>query len=298
MRRCRPNVVGAHAQGFNQGSVGVALIGTYDSASITPRGSRRAGPAPRLAPGRGARRSAFDFQLALDRKPEVPGGAAWITLRDDLGHRDTGSRAARAASSTASCPSIARAVSQTGLPEDVLPAATGAPGEPVHFHGQAHAVAAVVGDRDAAGREHRRLRARARARSVDWTWDARTIPAGKYLYAIDAGPTGSSGDRHRRPARRRVSMLTALASLALFTPNGDGKADSTLVRYQVREPAIVTGTVVDAFGTPITTLFVESKTRGSYAFRWDATGIADGRYWDRADGAERDRDRDDRHSNT
>ena len=74
------------------------------------------------------------------------------------------------------------------------------------------------------------------------------------------------------------SMLTALAKPALFTPNGDGKADSTLVRYQVREPAVVTGTLVDAFGTPLTTLFVESKTKGSYAFRWDATGIADGRY--------------------
>jgi hypothetical protein len=73
-------------------------------------------------------------------------------------------------------------------------------------------------------------------------------------------------------------MLTALAKPALFTPNGDGKADSTLVRYQVREAAIVTGTLVDAFGNPVTTLFVESRTRGSYAFRWDAAGIADGRY--------------------
>jgi hypothetical protein len=73
-------------------------------------------------------------------------------------------------------------------------------------------------------------------------------------------------------------MLTALAKPALFTPNGDGKADSTLIRYQVREPAIVTGTLVDALGNPISTLFVESKLKGSYAFRWDAAGIADGRY--------------------
>ena len=83
--------------------------------------------------------------------------------------------------------------------------------------------------------------------TIDWTWDARTIPAGKYLYAIDAGPTV-------RPATGIVtgttsrSMLTALAKPALFTPNGDGKADSTLVRYQVREPAVVTGTLVDASG--------------------------------------------------
>jgi hypothetical protein len=112
---------------------------------------------------------------------------------------------------------------------------------------------------------------------VDWTWDARTIPAGKYLYAIDAGPTV-------RPATGVVtgsttrSMLTALAKPGLITPNGDGHDDSTLVRYRIREPAVVTATLVDAFGTPITTLFVQSKTTGSYAFRWDATGIADGRY--------------------
>jgi hypothetical protein len=113
--------------------------------------------------------------------------------------------------------------------------------------------------------------------TIDWTWDARTIPAGKYLYAIDAGPTVRPATGIVTGATTR-SMLTALAKPALFTPNGDGNADSTLVRYRVREPAIVAGTVVDAFGTPITTLFVESKTAGSYAFRWDATGIADGRY--------------------
>jgi hypothetical protein len=73
-------------------------------------------------------------------------------------------------------------------------------------------------------------------------------------------------------------MLTALAKPALFTPNGDGTADSTLIRYQVREPAVVTGTLVDSLGTPLTTLFVESRTKGSYSFRWDAAGVADGRY--------------------
>ena len=30
------NVVGAHAQGFNQGSTGVALIGSYDATAVTP----------------------------------------------------------------------------------------------------------------------------------------------------------------------------------------------------------------------------------------------------------------------
>ena len=112
---------------------------------------------------------------------------------------------------------------------------------------------------------------------VDWTWDARTIPAGRYVYAIDAGPTVRPATGFVAGATSR-SMLTALATPALITPNGDGRRDSTLVRYQLREPAAVTATLVDSVGTPVTTLFIEQKGTGSYAFPWDAAGIVDGRY--------------------
>jgi hypothetical protein len=73
-------------------------------------------------------------------------------------------------------------------------------------------------------------------------------------------------------------LLTAIAKPALITPNGDGRNESTVVRYRVREASAVTGTLVDAAGTPLTTLFVEAKTPGSYSFAWDGTGIVDGRY--------------------
>jgi hypothetical protein len=199
-----------------------------------------------------------------------------ITLRTISGHRDTGYTSCPGSQLYGELPSIARAVSQTGLPKLYAPAATGAPGELVHFTGRLTqslpwSVTVTQPDGNIVGS------GQGEGTAIDWTWDARTIPAGKYLYAIDAGPT-------IRPATGIVtgtssrSMLTALAKPALFTPNGDGSADSTLLRYQVREPAIVTGTLVDAFGTPITTLFVESKTKGSYSFRWDAAGIPDGRY--------------------
>ena len=127
-----------------------------------------------------------------------------------------------------------------GPAEDVLPRGDGRAGRARPLHRHAHAGASVVGDRDAAGREHRRARARARARRSTGRGTRGRFRPGKYLYAIDAGPTV-------RPATGVVtgtttrSMLTALAKPALFTPNGDGKADSTLVRYQVREPAVVTG---------------------------------------------------------
>ena len=269
------NVVGAHAQGFNQGSVGVALIGTYDSTSITPaaRAALVRLLAWRLDVAHVDPLSTLSWRSTGN--PKYPAGRM-VTLRTISGHRDTGFTSCPGSQLYSELPSIARAVSQTGLPKMYFPAATGAPGEFVHFTGTLTqslpwSVTVTQPDGNIVGS------GQGEGTTVDWTWDARTIPTGKYLYAIDAGPTV-------RPATGIVagtttrSMLTALAKPALFTPNGDGKADSTLVRYQVREPAIVTGTLVDAFGAPVTTLFVESRTKGSYAFRWDATGIADGRY--------------------
>src|SRR5262245_49713496 len=269
------NVVGAHAQGFNQGSVGVALMGTYDSNSITPaaRAALIRLLAWRLDVAHVDPLSTFSWRSTGN--PKYPAGRM-VTLRTISGHRDTGYTSCPGSRLYSELPSIARAVSQTGLPKMYFPAATGAPGELVHFTGTltqslpwSVTVTQPDGNIVASGQGE--------STQIDWTWDARTIPAGEYLYAIDAGPTV-------RPATGIVtgtttrSMLTALAKPALFTPDGDGNADAAVVRYQVREPAIVTGSLVDALGTPITTLFVESKTKGSYSFRWDAAGIADGRY--------------------
>ena len=83
--------------------------------------------------------------------------------------------------------------------------------------------------------------ARGRRGHRRWTgsWDARTVPAGRYMYAIDAGPTV-------RPATGFVSgtlqraVLTALARPALITPNGDGRREMTTVQLRLREPSIVT----------------------------------------------------------
>jgi N-acetylmuramoyl-L-alanine amidase len=269
------NVVGAHAQGFNQGSVGVALIGTYDSASITPaaRAALVRLLAWRLDVAHVDPLSTLSWRSTGN--PKFPAGRM-ITLRTISGHRDTGFTSCPGSQLYGELPSIARAVSQTGLPKMYFPKATGAPGELVRFTGTLTqslpwSVTVTEPDGNIVGS------GQGEGAVIDWTWDARTIPAGKYLYAIDAGPTVRSAAGVVTGSSTR-SMLTALAKPALFTPNGDGKADSTLVRYRVREPAIVAATLVDAFGIPVTTLFVESKMTGSYAFRWDATGIADGRY--------------------
>src|SRR6266508_2473483 len=256
------NVVGAHAQGFNQGSTGVALIGTYDSTSITPaaRAALIRLLAWRLDVAHVDPLSTFSWRSTGN--PKYPAGRM-VTLRTISGHRDTGFTTCPGSQLYGELPGIARAVSQTGNPKLYFPEAPGAPGELVHFTGiltqsLPWSVTVTEPDGNVVGQ------GLGEGTEVDWTWDARTIPAGKYLYAIDAGPTvrpatgGVTGSTSR-------SMLTALAKPGLITPNGDGRDDSTLVRYRIREPAVVTASLVDAFGTPITTLFVQSKTTGSYA---------------------------------
>ena len=268
-------VVGAHAQGFNSGSTGVALIGNYDAPRSAPRRPRSLIRllAWRLDVAHVDPLSTFEWRSTGN--PKYPTGRT-ITLRTISGHRDTGYTTCPGSQLYGELPALARSVAQTGLPKLYSPTATGSPGEFVHFNAtltEPLPWSVIVSEPDgnlvASGQ--------GTGTDVDWTWDARTIPVGRYLYSIDAGPTV-------RPAIGVVagtnsrSKLTALARPALITPNGDGRSDSTVIRYRLTEAAQVTGTMVDSTGVPVTTLFVEQKGTGSFQFTWDATGLADGRY--------------------
>jgi hypothetical protein len=269
------NVVGAHAQGFNSGSTGVALIGSYESTAISPaaRSALTSLLAWRLDVAHVDPLSTFSWRSTGN--PRYPTGRM-ITLRTISGHRDTGYTTCPGSRLYGELPALTRSVADTGLPKLYSPTATGAPGELVHFTATlteplpwSVIVTEPDGNLIASGQ--------GTGTDVDWTWDATTIPAGRYIYSIDAGPTV-------RPAIGAVqgtttrSKLTALARPALITPNGDGRTDSTVIRYRLTEAALVTGTVVDSTGAPVTTLFVEQKAAGSYEFPWDAAGLADGRY--------------------
>ncbi|MEP6908834.1 MAG: N-acetylmuramoyl-L-alanine amidase [Actinomycetota bacterium] len=269
------NVVGAHAQGFNSGSAGVALIGNYEGTAIS--GAARTALtrliAWRLDVAHVDPLSQFSWRSTGN--PRFPAGRS-ITLRTISGHRDTGYTTCPGSRLYGELPALARAVAQTALPKLYFPIATGAPGGPVRFTAtltEPLPWSVIVSEPDgnivATGS--------GTGTEVDWTWDASTIPAGRYLYAIDAGPTV-------RPATGGVSgtsnqaKLTALARPALITPNGDGRADSTVIRYRLKEASQITASVIDASGFPVTTLFVEQKSAGTYRFAWDALGLADGRY--------------------
>jgi hypothetical protein len=270
------NVIGAHAQGFNTGSVGVALLGNYDSAALT---SAARSALVRLLAWRLDVAHVDPLQvlsMPSGGNPRFPTGIP-VLLRPISGHRDTGFTSCPGSNVYGQLNQLARAVSLTGLPKLYAPAARLVGGR-VRFTGRLTApipwtvtVADAFGVQVATGGGF--------GPTVDWTWDARAAASARYTWAIRAGTTV-------RPATGSVvagsgSALTLSAVSALPTtvsPNGDGFADATTIRYTLGAPATVTATVLDGDGVAIGTLFSEAKPVGSQAFRWLPDGLPDGGY--------------------
>jgi flagellar hook assembly protein FlgD len=270
------NVIGAHAQGFNTGSVGVALLGNYNSASVTP-----------------AARDALVRLLAwrLDvahvdpltllsmpsgGNPRFPTGIP-VLLRPISGHRDTGFTSCPGTRLYLQLNQIARAVSLTGLPKLYAPAALVSAGR-VRFTGRLSApVPWTVHITDAFGAEV--ATGGGLGSRVDWTWDSRVAPPGRYTWAIRAGPTVRPATGSVTAGSGSALLLSAVsAQPATVSPNGDGYADATTIRYTLGTPATVTATVLDGDGIALATLFSEAKPAGSQSFRWLPDALPDGGY--------------------
>jgi flagellar hook assembly protein FlgD len=270
------NVIGAHAQGFNTGSVGVALLGNYDRTALTTE-ARSA--LVRLLAWR-LDVAHVDPLAALSMpsggNPRFPTGVP-VLLRPISGHRDVGFTSCPGSIVYAQLNLLARAVSLTGLPKLYAPAVSPVGGR-VRFTGRLSApipwtvtITNPLGVQVATGGGF--------GARVDWTWDARVVPPGRYAWAIRAGPTV-------RPATGFVSAgggtaltLSALAAEpATVSPNGDGVADATTIRYTLGSPATVTATVHDDDGIALATLFSEAKPAGQHSFRWVADALPDGNY--------------------
>ncbi len=285
------NVVGAHAAGFNTGSVGVALFGNYDAGAVTPaaRTALTRLLAWRLDVGHLDPISLTNWTSTGN--PRFPTGAP-VTLRAISGHRDTGFTSCPGGRLYGELNNIGRMVSELGLPKLYSPRAVGGPGGLVRFTARLTEPlpwSVVVTDQSntvvATGEGE--------GTAVDWVWDARTVPAGRYTYAIDAGPTV-------RPATGIVSgtiqraALTALARPALITPNGDGRQETTTVEYKITAPATMTATVVDSLGAPLAVLFTAVEARRSSHLPLGRSRCAGRPLRDPALRAERRRHRDDR----
>ena len=274
------NVVGAHAQGFNTGSVGISLLGSYDSKGVTPAAAD-------------AIAGLLAWRLDLAHVDPVStltristGSNKWqagtaVRLNAVSGHRDLGQTACPGAQLYAQLGNLAADAASRGLPKIFDPRVEGSVGAPVRFRARISTplpwtvtVFNAAGSPVAGGTGNGTL--------VDWTWNAAGAAPGRYTYAIDV--TGA------RPVREPLggSVPLELAPIGLapsvLTPNGDGVSDSTEIRLTVTAASAADVWLEDAAGSPVATLWSGRALQpGPNTLVWrgsSRTGqaVADGRY--------------------
>jgi hypothetical protein len=270
------NVIGAHAEGFNTGSVGVAMLGTYGSTAP-----------PAVARNALANLLAWRLDLAhVDPKSTVmwtSGGNAKfaagmpVLLRAVSGHRDTGFTSCPGAALYAQLGAIAQKVASVGLPKLYAPVVRGTPGGQVRFQARLSqslpwtvTVAGSTGTPVATGT--------GTSQAVDWTWDASIATPGLYSWTISAGDSvrPASGTIGAKPVA--LALTSATASPRTITPDGDGQTDSTQITYTLTAPATVTATLRGPDGKDLSVLFSQPLRPGKQSFRFAAAGVPDGRY--------------------
>ncbi len=293
------NVVGAHAEGFNTGTVGVAVLGSYGATGISP--AARAAIAKVIAWRLDLAHVNPLLPLAfLSRgNPRFPAGAL-VFLRAVAGHRDTGFTTCPGDALYAQLPDLARAAASTGLPKLYAPLVRGMVGGPVRFVARlSSALSWTVAITTEAGAPV--TAGSGTGTSIDWTWRSAGAPGGRYRYTISAGgarpvsgtvagagkpppapppppPPPPPTPPKPPPPQPALSLTGLLATPGTITPNGDGLNDSALVTYTLTLPATVTATLVDASGVVLSTLFSEEKPLGQSSFTFTADGVADGIY--------------------
>jgi hypothetical protein len=270
------NVIGAHAEGFNTGSVGIALLGTYGDTQ--PTAKALAAITALLA---------WRLDVAhvdpLSRLSWISGGNARfpsgtpVSLAAVSAHRDTGPTTCPGNAFYAQLPAITRKVAALGLPKLYDPLVMGSPGGLVRLTARLSSarpwtvrVTDALGALVASGAGE--------GANVDWTWDATFAAPTGYTYSIEAGADVRPASGAIGQAATTLTMTDAQAKPATFTPNGDSQADSTLISYTLSVASTVTATLRDELGATLATLFVEPKKAGRQSFRFTAAGVADGRY--------------------
>ena len=269
-------VIGAHAEGFNTGSVGVAVLGNYGSTA--PSVAARTALANLLAWRLDVAHvdPLSTMTVASGGNPKFAAGVP-VVLRAVSGHRDTGPTTCPGAALYAQLGAIARQVGATGLPKLYAPTVRGGLGGQVRFRARlSEALPWTVTVADSAGSTVGT--GSGTSTDIDWTWDASTAAPGSYSWTIAAGDTvrAATGTIGAKPVTLAIKSATALPRT--ITPDGDGQTDSSVISYTLSAPATVTATLRGPAGNDLSVLFSEQKGPGKQSFRFAATGIADGAY--------------------
>ncbi len=273
------NVIGAHSEGFNSGTVGVALIGNFMTS-----------PPPKAMRDALVKLLAWRLDVAhVDPRSTViytSGGNAkfkagkLVALRAISGHRDTGPSECPGSAAYALLPSIVERVSLTGLPKLYSPTVAGALGGTIRFQARVSSalrwtvtIADPLGRKVASGSGHGPL--------VDWSWSSLVAGKGPFTWTIAApGATPATGTIGiGRPVPGPSLSLTNLAaSPAVVAPAADGTGATATATFTLGAAATVTAQVLDAGGTPVLSLPSSRRPAGPSTFTWSAGSLPDGRY--------------------
>jgi len=269
-------VIGAHAMGFNAGSFGVALLGNYSSAPVSPA-------------AKAALVSLISWRLDLAHvdplsrvvrisagNPRYPPGRA-VTLNAISAHRDTYPTSCPGTNLYRQLPSIRRLVAQTGLPKIYGPALAGALGGPVRFTARLSSTADwTVTVKDQAGTVV--ASGAGTGSAVDWTWDASAASQDQhYTWSIAApdarSATGTIGTALPPPLLGQVKVAPPVV-----LPNAGARAAQASVTYRLNVQSIVTADLVDGSGATVAELFHGLRAAGRRSFVWKDVTVPDGSY--------------------
>ena len=292
-------VIGAHTEGFNTGSVGIAVIGNGSLAPLTD-----------------AAREALTNLIAwrldvahvdpLGHATMVSGGSnrfaagKRVSLRVVSGHRDANATDCPGNLIYAALDGIAAAAQATGTPKIVDATAT-PPGlgtndtgalVPIAFHARVLGGAGwTVTVLDAHGGPV--ASTSGAGADVAWTWngersDGTTVAPGTPLaYRVEAHDAAGVS---ARPVLASLGVLPAAATApplslapAVISPDGDGADDSLAIAYTLAEPATVRLDVLAGDGSAVDTLVADAQLpAGGQSARWGgeslAGPVADGTY--------------------
>ncbi len=270
------NVVGAHAEGFNTGSVGVAMLGEYGSLPVTQKGHDALAALLAWRLDIAHIDPATTLSFISGGNARFPAGLP-VFLRTVSGHRDTGFTDCPGSALYSTLNDLTVDISRRGLPKLYAPVVTGAVPGLVRFKARlSSALPWTVEAYDSAGSV---LASWAGfGQNVDWTWDATLLAPGSYSYAIRSddsvtpavGAIGAGGDG-------ALSVAGLVVDPETVSPNEDEIADETTLTYTLSGPANVTVKVRDSLGAEVATIASKAwKRAGEHAVRFDPVLLPDG----------------------
>ncbi|HWC45632.1 MAG TPA: N-acetylmuramoyl-L-alanine amidase, partial [Casimicrobiaceae bacterium] len=248
------NVIGAHTQGFNTGSFGVAVLGTYGSAKISAAAATSLEQllSWRLDVAHVDPLSTLTY--ASGGNPRFPAGTP-VFLRAVSGHRDAYFTECPGNALYAEIPAIAKAVASLGGPKIYAPLVARV--DEVHTRITARLSAVqpwAVTVTNSAGVQV--AQGTGTGTAVDWTWDATAAPPDKYTWTItaaDARPaTGTLG------ATTALALQKVVAAPSIVLPGG-----AVTVAYTLTAAATVTPALLGPTGQVLATFPAVQKPAGA-----------------------------------